>query len=123
MIELRDWQVLALPPFAAAIVRIPHAAIVTAEDRLRIRRIDPNIVHVAVRSLKPPYHCKTPACILAQNQCAIGLEHAIRIFWIDYQVREVERSPHHPIALIPRSPGHAAIVGDEQCALTRSEEH
>ena len=83
MIELRDRQVLAFPPFAAAVVRIPHSAIVTDENGLRISWVDPNIVHVAVRTLKPSHRGKTPACILAQNQCAIGLEHAIRIFWID----------------------------------------
>src|SRR5437773_9969953 len=93
MIELRDRQVLALPPFAAAVVRIPHAAIVTADDGLRIHRVDPKIVYIAVRSLKPPYHRKTPACILAQHQRAIGLKHAILIFYIDNQVSAAQSAP------------------------------
>src|SRR5438067_13672985 len=52
MIELRDWQILALPPFAPAVVGIPNAAVIASHDRLRVSRIDPDIVHVAVAALE-----------------------------------------------------------------------
>src|SRR5439155_1462554 len=48
MIELRDRQVLALPPFAAPIVRIPHAAIVTNKDR-NLRSFDKRVDALCVR--------------------------------------------------------------------------
>src|SRR5512132_1217097 len=31
VIELRHWQIFAFPPFAAAVVRVPHPAIVSRE--------------------------------------------------------------------------------------------
>ena len=74
MIELRDRQVLALPPFAAPIVRIPHAAIVTSEHRLRIRGINPDIMRVTVCPLKTAYHSEAFTPVLTQNQRAIRFE-------------------------------------------------
>ena len=52
VIELRDGQVFAFPPFAAAVVGIPHPAVVAGEDGLRIGRVNPDIVHVAMRALE-----------------------------------------------------------------------
>src|SRR5512132_2752757 len=34
MVELRYWQIFAFPPFAAAVVRVPHPTIITDEYNL-----------------------------------------------------------------------------------------
>ena len=117
VIELRDRQVIALPPFAAAVVGIPHAAVVAGEDGLRIGRIDPDVVHVAMRALKSADHRETLARVFAHDERAVGFEDAIRILRIDNQVREIERPPDHPVALVALVPGRAAIIGNEERAV------
>jgi hypothetical protein len=117
MIKLRQRQVLALPPFAATVVGIPHATVVTGKYRLRIGRIDPDVVEIAVGALKAADHGKALAGVLTQNERAIGLEKAIRIFRIHNQVREVKRAPHHPIAFIALVPRHSAVVRNEERAV------
>ena len=117
MIELRHRQVLALPPFAAAVVGIPHPPVITNEHSLRIGRIDPDIMRVPVCPLKTTDDRKAPARVFAQNQSAVGFEYAIRIFWIDDKSCEVERTPHHPITFVALVPCHAAIVGNKQRAI------
>ena len=72
VIKLRHRQVFAFPPFAAAVVRVPHPAIVSHEHHLRVGRIDPHIMAVAVRALKAAHYRKTLAGVLAHNQRAIG---------------------------------------------------
>jgi len=49
MIELRDWKVLLLPPAIPAVVRLPQATVVAADDVLGVLWVDPEIVPVAVR--------------------------------------------------------------------------
>ena len=117
VVELRDGEVFAFPPFAATVVRIPHAAIVPGGDRLRIGRIDPNIMEIAMRTLKTADDGETLARIFAQDQRTVGLEETVRIFRINDQVREVERTPDHPIALIALVPRRAAIIGDKERAV------
>src|SRR5262249_61660910 len=68
MIELRHWEVLALPPFAAAVIRVPHSAVVSHKHHLRVGWVDPHVVGIAVRSLKTTYDCKTFASVFANNQ-------------------------------------------------------
>src|ERR1043166_4557503 len=51
MIELRHRQVFAFPPFAAAVVRVPHPPLVAHVNGLWIGRVDPHIMRVAVRAL------------------------------------------------------------------------
>src|ERR1051325_8791561 len=67
MIELRHRQVFAFPPFAAAVVRVPHPAIVSREHDLRVGRIDPDVVRVAVRALETAYYGKALSAALAPN--------------------------------------------------------
>ena len=83
MIKLRDRKVFAFPPFAPAVVGIPHAAIVSGEDGLRIYWIDPDIVVIAVAPLKAADDRETFAAVFTQNQRAIRLENAVGIFRID----------------------------------------
>src|SRR5215469_18872786 len=111
MIELRHWQVFSFPPFRAAVVGIPHPAIVAGEDDLGIGWIDPDVMNVAMHPAKSADHRETFASVLTDNQRAISLKHAVRIFWIDYQVGEIERAPYHPLTFISLVPRHAAIVG------------
>ena len=56
VIKLRHRQVISFPPFAAAVVGVPHSAVVAHEYHLRVGRIDPDIMHVAVRTYenRPP---------------------------------------------------------------------
>ena len=110
MIKLRHRQVLTFPPFAAAVVGVPHPAVVSHEHDLRVGWIDPHIMRVAVRSLKAAHRRKAFTRILAHNQRAIGLEHAVWIFWIDNQVREVKRAPYHPLAFVTLLPRQAGII-------------
>ena len=83
VIKLRDGKVFAFPPFASAIVGIPHAAIVSGKDRFRIGWVDPDIVRVPVASLKAADDRETLAAVFTQNQRAIRLENAVGIFRID----------------------------------------
>src|SRR4029077_8163210 len=45
MVELRDGKVVAFPPFAPAVVGIPHPAVIPGKDRLRIGWIDPDAMN------------------------------------------------------------------------------
>src|SRR5205823_12360510 len=119
VIELRHRQVFALPPFRAAVVGIPHPTIVAGEHDLRIGWVDPDAVHVAVHPAESAHHRETFSSVLADNQRAVGLEHAVWIFGIHDQIREVERTPYHPLALVTLFPCHPAIIGNEQRAIRR----
>src|SRR5215211_3754826 len=119
VVKLRYRQVFAFPPFAAAIVGVPHSAVVSHEHYLGIGWIDPHVVAVAVRALKTANDRKAFPSVFTHNECSIGLEQAVRIFRVNYQLREVERSPHHPLAFIALLPCRAAIIGNEQSALGR----
>ena len=117
VVKLGNWQVIALPPFGTAIVGIPNAAIIPGDDSLRIGRINPHIVHVAVCASEAADHRKALAAVFAENQRAIGLEHAIGIFRVDDQVRKIKRTPNHPVALVPLCPGLSTIVGNVESAV------
>src|SRR5262245_11443152 len=119
MIELRNWQVFSFPPLRAAVVGIPHSAVVAREYDLRICWINPDIVHITVHSTESANHSATLARVLAQNQRTISLEYTVRIFGIDNQVRKVKRAPHHPLTLISLLPGRAAVVRDKERAIGR----
>ena len=113
VIKLRHRQVSRFPPFRAAVVGVPHPAIVAGEHDLCVGWIDPDVVDIAVHPAETAYYCETLAAILADDHRAVCLKHAVRIFWIDNQFREVERAPHHPLAFIALVPRGAAVVGNE----------
>src|SRR5437879_6278763 len=115
MVKLRDGEVVAFPPFAPAVVGIPHPAVITGKDSLRIGWIDPDTMNVPMH----PTANRGEAFpgILTDNHCAVGLKKAVGIFWINNQIGEVKRTPHHPPALIALIPGAAAIVGDKERAI------
>src|SRR2546430_9674714 len=46
----RDRQVVGLPPAIAAVIRVPDPAVVADDHRVGVRRIDPEVVEVAVRA-------------------------------------------------------------------------
>src|SRR5262249_32402925 len=119
MIKLRNRKVLGLPPLAAAVMRIPKTAIVTRNHLLWIRRVYPNIMHVAMHSLKAPDDGEALPAVLAQNQNPIRLENTIWIFRINSQVRKIKWTPYHPLAFVALFPGHAAIIGNKECTIRR----
>src|SRR5439155_27090357 len=110
MVKLGHRQVFAFPPFAAAVVRVPHSAIVAYEHDLCVGWIDPHIVRVAVSSHKTANHRKTFPAVFADDQSSITLEDAVRIFWINNQLRKVQRAPYHPLALATPVPRHPAVL-------------
>src|SRR4029077_5643081 len=89
------------------------------EHDLRVGRVDPHVVRVAVSPLKTAHHREAFPAILADNECSVGLEQAVWIFWIDDQIREVERTPYHPLALVTLFPCHPAVVRNEKRAIRR----
>src|SRR4029077_8893427 len=68
VIKLRHRQVFAFPPFAPAVVGVPHSAVVSDEYDLGVGGIDPHVVRVSVSSLKTAYYRKTFSAVLADNQ-------------------------------------------------------
>ena len=122
MIELRDRKIVRFPPSVAAIVGVPNAAVVARNDRLRIARIDPDRVHIAVRAVEAADRGETFAAVFTQNERAVRFENAIRIFWIDGQVREIKRAPDHPVAFVALRPRLSAIIGNKERAVGRFDE-
>src|SRR5947207_15637075 len=113
MVELRYRQVFCLPPFGAAVVRVPHSTVVSHEYYLRVRRIYPHVVRVSVCTLKTTDLGKAFSAVVAHNQCAVRLKQAVWIFGIDDEIREVERTPDHPRAFVAFLACPAAIVGNK----------
>ena len=98
----RDRKVFAFPPFAAAVVGVPHPAVVSPDQHhSRVGRL-----HIVERALKTRLRPQA-----AHNQRAVSLENAVRVFGINDQVREIERSPDHPLAFITFLPCRAAVIG------------
>src|SRR6478672_9982906 len=104
MVELGDGQVLAFPPFASAVVGIPHPTVIAGKDRLRIGWINPDAMDIAMHPAETPDRRKAFPCILANNHRTIGLEDAIRVLRVDDQIREIKWAPDHPLALVPLVP-------------------
>src|SRR5205814_9034094 len=52
VIELADRKVVRLPPAIGAVVAVPQPAVVAADEILRIVRVDPYVVPVAVRAAR-----------------------------------------------------------------------
>src|SRR5208282_3121862 len=110
MIELRNRQIELMLPAGSSVVAAPQAAIVAGNDNIRIVRIDPDVVKVAVGV---GYRAEALTSIHAEQQWGIGLENFVLIFRIDDQIREVERTPDHVLAGVQTIPVLAAIIGAE----------
>ena len=50
MVELRNRQILGLPPLVAGVVGIPESAVVAGNHVIRILWIDPDVVEIPVRA-------------------------------------------------------------------------
>jgi hypothetical protein len=120
VVELRHRQVVLLPPLVAAVVRLPEAAVVTGHDVLRVRRIDPDVVIVAVHAAAGVGEAL--AAVEALDQVEVRLEETVRIFRIDDEVGEIERPPDHQLALVALVPGLAAVIGAIQRRIGRLDE-
>ena len=83
MVELRDGKVFAFPPFAPAVVGIPHPAVIPGKDRLRIGWIDPDAMDVAMHPAEAANRGEAFPRVLTNDHCTVGLENAVRIFRID----------------------------------------
>src|SRR2546423_2609697 len=77
MVELRDRQVVRLPPFVAAVEGIPDAAIVAGDDAIGGVRIDPEIVEVPVRSIGDS--AEALAAVITYDEWTVGLEQAVSL--------------------------------------------
>ena len=75
-----------------------------------------------MRALKSAHGREALARVLAHDERAVSLEKAVRILRIDDQVREVKRTPNHPVALVAFVPGRAAIIRNEERAVGRFDE-
>ena len=122
VIELRDRQIVALPPSVAAVVRDPQPAVVAREHVLGVVGIDPQVVQVAVHAVEAADDREALAAVLGEDQVAVGLEDALGVPGIDDQVGEVERPPHHPLTLVAPLPAVAAVVRDEEPGVGRLDE-
>src|SRR5262249_31026811 len=122
VVKWGDRKILAFPPLAPAVVGIPHTAVVAVEHGLWIHWIDPNVMHVAMRACETAHRCKTFAAVFTQNQRAVAFENAVRIFWINNEPREIERTPDHPVAFVALFPRRAAVIGNKQRARRRFDE-
>ena len=114
VIELRDRQVVALPPGVATVVGIPDASIVAGNEMLGIFRIHPHIMKIPVGAIAD--RAETPAAVFAEDQAKVGLVDFVFVFRIDDQVGEVKRPPDHQIAAVPLFPRLAAIFGAKKSA-------
>ena len=110
MVELRDGEVIGLPPLVGAVVRDPQSAVVAGEYMLRIARVDEHIVHVAVHADEAADRAEALAAILAEDHRSVGLKDSLGVLRIDDQIGEIKRPPDHPLALVAQLPGGAAIV-------------
>ena len=99
-----------------------YAAIVAGIDGLRIRRIDPHIVNIAMHAFESADRAEALAGVIADYQGPVGLEQSIGIFRIHDQIREIERPPYHPRTFVTLLPGRAAIIGDVERAVGRFDE-
>ena len=117
VIELRNRQIIALPPGIAAIVGIPNAAVITDDEVIGIVGIHPNIVEIPVRSVSDS--AETSAAVLAHDQGKVRLVNFVLVFRIYDQVREIKWPPYHPIAAVALFPRFAPIIGAEKRAARR----
>src|SRR5438105_3449047 len=122
MIELGNGQVIGFPPLSSAVIGIPDATIIASDYRLRIGRINPDRVYVAMRALETTHRGEAFAAIFAHDHRPVSLEKAIWLFWVNDQVRKVKRTPNHPVTLIALRPGLPAVVGDIERAIGRLNE-
>ncbi len=109
VIKLRNRQVELMLPAIAAVFAAPQAAIVAGNHGVWILWVDPHIVEVAVRRARN--HVERLSSIVAQQQNEIGFENLVFIFWIDDEVTEIKRTPHHVIAGIQLGPRRSSVVG------------
>src|SRR2546423_15126806 len=109
VIELRDGQVVALPPLIAGVVRIPQTAVVPRDQVIGVVRIHPYVVEIAVRSARDV--AEALPTVRADDETAVWFVDAIRFTRIDDQIGEVERPPDHVLAAIEHLPRLAAVVG------------
>src|SRR4051794_22734209 len=103
MVKLADRKVVSLPPAVGAVIAIPQPAVVSAHDVFGIRRVDPDVVPVAVRSA-----CgvgEAAPAILRNGDRIAHLEQAFGIFGIDLDPAEIEGSPDHALAAVALLPG------------------
>ena len=83
MIELRDRKVVAFPPFASAVVGIPHPAVVPGKDSLRIGWIDPDAMHVSMHAPEPTDRGEAFPGVLTYDHRPVGLKKTVGVLRIN----------------------------------------
>ena len=114
VIELRDRQVVGLPPGVRPVIGDPHAAVVAGDQCIGIVRIDPDVVEIAVGAVGDV--TEALAAIVAEDQAQVRLEEFIFVLGIHDQIGKIKRAPDHQIAPVALLPGLAAVVRTEQGA-------
>src|SRR5204863_4544552 len=96
VVELRDRQIVGLPPLVRAVVGNPRSAVVPGEHVFGVARLDEDVVHIPVHAAEPADGAEALAAVLTHDEVAVGLVEAIGVLRINDEVGEVERSPDHP---------------------------
>ena len=107
VVELADRQVARMPPFAAAIIADPHAAIVGTDQMLGVLGVHPHIVPIGMAAAGRVGEAL--AGIVRHDHAQVHLEHAIGVGGINHQLLEIEGTPHHVAAAVARFPALAAV--------------
>ncbi len=106
VVELRNRQVHQMFPARAAVLAAPQPAIVAGEHHVGIRRIDPDVVKIAV---SVGHRAETAPAIHAEQQRSIDLEQFVFVLGVDDQIGEIKGTPHLVLAGIQARPVLAAV--------------
>ena len=106
VIELGGRLIIFAGPRSACVVRDRRAAVITINDPIGIRRIDPESVIIAVRAA----HCSPRAAAVNRTQNA-GVQHIhnVSVFRVGENVMEIPRTLRQAVIRIHQLPGIAAV--------------
>src|SRR5437899_12028815 len=119
VIELRHGKVRKESPVCSLIERLVDASVSAHEQLIRILRIDPQRMHVAMHActrltLAHGKSCaETLAPVFAHGEKKSWLVHAIGILGIDREPRKIERPPAYIERTVDLGPPNARIIGPE----------
>ncbi len=114
MVELRRRLVVLRRPALAAIDRDRRAAIVRVDHAIRILRIDPEAVMIAMRRGQKVERLAT---VGGTEQAGVQHVNRIRTLRVGKNMREVPRTLRESLVIVDARPGFATIVGAIQAAF------
>src|ERR1700734_3672310 len=95
-------------------MRVPNSAVIATDDLVRVVRVYPHVVKVAMRPATDS--AEAFAAIDAENEVATGFVDLVLVLRIDDEIGEVEGTPDHHLAAVAFLPGFATIGRTEQGA-------